>query len=215
MIDAFRTKKISKMWLVVLLLAIGGGIGFELTKLGLLPIPTVEWTVPVVDAGQYIPSSSARDGSEVVLIYIGASTCGWSAVPELPDLINRLKLALLEQARAEGKNFSAMGIARDAIAVDGWRHLQKFGRFDEIATGHSWANVGIQRYLFGEIAGPAATPQVLVVERNISSEYGHISVEDERLLLRKVGVDQISKWTAAGAPLPGAKNQYQIPQERQ
>lgn len=203
MIDTSTGKKRTRIWLAALFLAVGGGIGFELTKLGLLPIPTVEWVVPVVDAGQYVPSGPVRDGSEVVLIYIGASTCGWSNVPELPDLINRLKLALLERTRTEGKSFSAMGIARDAIADDGWRHLRKFGTFDEIATGHGWANIGIQRYLFGDIAGPAATPQVLVVERNVTSRSGHIGVENERLVLRKIGVEQISKWMASGAPLPG------------
>lgn len=206
----FQMKGVTKVWLIFLLFAIGGGVGFELTKLGLLPIPRVEWTIPIVDAGQYIPSGSVEDGTEVVLVYVGASTCGWSNVPELPGLIRDIKLNLLERTRAEGKSFSVLGIARDAVAIDGWRHLEKYGRFDEIATGHGWANIGIQRYLFGEIAGPLATPQVLVVERDISSGLGYTSVENERLITRKVGVDQISKWADSGTLLPGPESRYQV-----
>lgn len=191
--------------LALFAVAAGMVFGFALGSFGLLPVPeiTFRWKIPVVRASQYAPGVSLSPGEEVVLIYLGSSTCAWSNVPELPSEVRRLKVLLQARAQNEGKRFATVGIARDWLTKDGIDHLNKFGSFDEIMTGRSWANHGTQHYIYGEgdMAGPRSTPQVIVISRKLESHEGRPSISDERVILRRTGVDAISKWIAAGAPL--------------
>lgn len=168
-----------------------------------MPIPdvTVRWSVPVLKAGEYIPTGSVDAGEEIVLVYIGSSTCGWSNVPELPDVVRSLKVKMQARAQTEGMGFAAVGVARDAVVANGMEHLDKFGAFDEVMAGRGWANAGVQKYIYGEMAGLGATPQILVVSRRLGYETGHVTFNDEKVLIRKVGVDEIAGWAAEGAPL--------------
>ena len=190
----------------LVMLGLGGGLGFGLSSLGLLPIPdvTVGWTVPLPSSRDYVPSGTAKPGEEIVLVYVGSSTCRWSNLPELPGLVRAMKTDFHSRARRRGKPFVALGIARDRLAADGLEHLAKFGAFDEVMAGNSWANTGIQHFLYGdaEIAGPAATPQVVLLSRRLADPSGHVSIADERVLLRKTGFEAIREWAANGLPVP-------------
>lgn len=195
-----------KRWTVALavFLVVGATAGYQLAQNGGLPIPTVDvtWRDAIRNVERYVPGASIDAGDEIVLAYIGSSTCGWCNHPELPDAVRHAKLALLERARSVGKRFAAMGITRDALPSNGWKHLEGFGAFDEVMTGRSWANLGLQRYILGEMAGLTAVPQVLVLERTLDYENGHVSVEHERVLVRKVGVGEIVEWSKSDAPIP-------------
>lgn len=186
-------------------LGLGGGLGLGMSSLGLLPIPSVDvrWNVPLLSDGHYVPSGTLGPSEQIVLVYVGSSTCAWSNLPELPGLVRAMKTEFQSRARRQGKAFGALGIARDRLAADGLRHLAKFGVFDEIMAGNSWGNTGIQHFLFGdsELAGPAATPQVFVLSRRLAYPAGSVSVEDERVLLRKTGFESIREWTADGFPI--------------
>ena len=152
-----------------------------------------------VDGPAVAPLSS---GAELIFVYIGASTCGWSNVPELPGLMEQAKEAVWSAAEETGANFGSVGISRDRIVDRGLDHLKKYGRFDEISTGRGWVNMGMLKYVYGTMPGRAATPQLLVVSRVLSREGGQTNVLNERVVVRKVGFDDMRDWVEAGTPLP-------------
>lgn len=191
-------KKIGLVWLPVILgLVIGVGLRTE----GLIPHPEIDiqWRLPAIEADSYRPSGALASGDEVALVYIGSSDCVWSNTPELVSLIQALKLDLQARAMEEPWRFVSVGIARDMDPGRGIAHLEKLGAFDEIMTGRSWANIGLLKYIYGDMPGRAATPQILVVARNFHSDGGHYGVLDERVLVRAIGHDEIQAWVAAGA----------------
>ena len=196
-------RQMAKLGIVAL--AVGSVLGFSLDSIGLLPVPDidVQWVVPAMAASDYAPGAPLAPGDETVLVYVGSSTCGWSNVPELSSMLRSLKSRMHERAIAKGRRFAAIGIARDVVAADGIAHLAKFGAFDEVMAGNSWGNRGIQQYIYGtgDMAGPAATPQVIVVSRKLEYSTGHVSIADERVVLRKTGLDAILHWIADGAPV--------------
>jgi hypothetical protein len=155
---------------------------------------------------RYIPTMRALPGPELVLVFIGSSTCGPSNQRELPGQVEQLKLALQRRARTSGRSFTTLGIARDWDTDAGIRHLNRFGRFDEVIAGRNWLNTGLLRYVWEDIPGQAATPQLLVLERRLvdrrSNEAADGIVRDERLLVRKVGSAEIERWLAQSAPMP-------------
>jgi hypothetical protein len=87
----------------------------------------------------------------------------------------------------------------------GLEHLSRFGEFDEISTGRKWYGMGPRRYIWKDLPGLAGTPQLLVVHRTRQLDPLAGSVEpsfhDERLVVRKVGVDDIRSWIESGAAL--------------
>ena len=165
---------------------------------------------PLLRAGDYAPDSTSEEGEEMLLVFVGSSTCAWSNVPKLPPLVRDVKTELQARTRAAGRRFVAVGIARDRHASVGLAYLEKFGEFDEVMSGHGWANLGIQEYVYGagEMAGPGVTPQVILMTRRLDYPVGAVSIEDQRVILRKTGLGEISDWIAAGAPVPslGAGN---------
>jgi hypothetical protein len=78
-----------------------------------------------------------------------------------------------------------------------------------VTTGKGWLNTGILKYIYGEIPGRAATPQLIVVLR----EYRMIAkktngnpsfrgINSEELITRKIGVEEITTWAKNNAYLP-------------
>ncbi len=72
--------------------------------------------------------------------------------------------------------------------------MNKFGPFDEVMSGRSWANTGVLKYVFEDLPGPAATPQVVLVERMLNARDRSYSVAEERVLARAVGLEEIKRW---------------------
>lgn len=180
------------------------GVGFMLGAAGLMPLPDVSiaWRVPAVESSQYAPASSAEPGEEVLLVYLGSSSCYWSNAPGFPSLVRKLKVDYQRRVHSSGAAFAAVGIARDRNAATGMKHLRKFGAFDEAITGHGWFNEGVRRYVYEDLPGPAGTPQIIVVRRTLEVEGDQRSIANERVLARKVGLTEIEEWVEAGAPVP-------------
>lgn len=180
------------------------GIGFMLGAVGLMPVPDVSiaWRVPAVESSQYVPASPVEPGEEVLLVYLGSSSCYWSNAPGLPSLVRKLKINLQRRVQSAGAAFAAVGIARDRSAATGMKHLQKFGAFDETTAGHGWFNEGIRRYVYEDLPGPAGTPQIIIVRRTLAVEGDQRSVANERVLARMVGLGEIQEGVEAGAPIP-------------
>jgi hypothetical protein len=154
----------------------------------------------------YQPAMAAPAGAELVMIYIGASTCRSSNRPGLPGAVEQLKLRLAERARSGGRSFTTLGIARDWDTQAGIRHLGRFGRWDEVIAGRNWVNTGLLRYMWEDLPGSAETPQVVIVDRRLvsrrSPEAADGLVRDERVVARKIGDVEIERWLAQGAPIP-------------
>lgn len=185
-----------RFWLVLSPIALGIGIGIVLNATGLMPKPdvAVSWTIPVKQAAEYVPPATQKAGDELVFVYIGSSTCRWSNVAGLPNHIKLLKRELFGQAQISDLAFASIGVARDGIAADGIDYLRRFGDFDEVMSGRGWVNSGVQQYMFGNMPGPAMTPQVVVVRRTLNYRAGLVVVQHDSVLVRRVGTQEIMQW---------------------
>jgi hypothetical protein len=144
---------------------------------------------------------------ELVMVYIGSSTCAVSNRRELRDDVRELRRQLQTRAAAAGRTFVSVGVAVDLRADAGLRHLERMGPFDEVAAGRGWANAHALRYVWEEWPGIAGTPQIVLVEREMRVEGegpGGVSYAagPERLVLRKAGLWEIGRWSENGAPIP-------------
>ena len=146
---------------------------------------------------------------ELQLIYIGSSTCHFCNVPAIPKSVNNIRDDLLTKSQKNGLGFSMIGISKDMVITEGLSHLSKIGRFDEVTTGKGWLNAGILKYIYGEIPGRAATPQLLVtlreyrmIAKKANGNSSFRGINSEELIARKVGVEEITTWAKNNAYLP-------------
>lgn len=164
---------------------------------GLLPVPQIAWSIGDATApNQYLPSFSAPQENEIMLVYIGSSTCGFANDPALPEVIEHAKMALQQHASDAGFSFAAIGVSNDWDPVQGHAHLAKMGRFDEIMTGRRLWGLGTgiwQEFIAG-------TPQVLVVRQTTNEQL--LPIASNSVIVRKLGFGPISDWVDAGVPLP-------------
>ncbi len=196
----------TRTWIAGAVFTVGSVAGVALATLGLIPTVDIELAVPAREAREYRPGSVAATGveDEIVLVFLGSSSCGWSNLPEVSRAVRDAKILVAGHARDSGMRFSALGIALDVDASRGWAHLRKAGSFDEVAAGMGWANSGAEKYVFGTLAGPASTPQLLVVQRSLSAgPGGRPKAESERVLVRKTGSNAILSWVSQGAAYEG------------
>jgi len=181
------------------------GSGFVLGMFGLAPKPDIDlgirWSIPALARESYAPAARTDSGSELMFVFVGSSSCPWSNRPELRTLVRTARLAVRDKAIAEDVGFAAVGIAGDAVASNGIAYLAGFGEFDEVMAGRGWLNGGVLRYIYGDLPGPAATPQIVVVERRVVVARGQRSVADERVVARQAGLAEIRRWVDIGMPL--------------
>lgn len=137
--------------------------------------------------------ASVAGGRELMLVLLVSPTCGFSNAPSFRLLVDSLRQSLAVQARQRGVGFSVMGVSQTRDPESGIRQLSGFGTFDEIAVGRSWYNLAVGRYFLNTLGGSAMTPQIAVVERQLGLESAP-QVSDERVLLRLVGLGDITRW---------------------
>ena len=182
-------------------LAVAGGAVVALS--GVFPRPVeVRWSVPLLEEDPYVSMARQDSGDELVFVFIGSSRCRWSNDPQLPSLVKQARTAVTAQAQVASMGFAAIGLTSDVAPENGVEHLRRFGGFDQIVTGMGWRNIGMMKYLYGEMYGPAVTPQVLVLARSVVVEAGIRSVRNERLLVRRHGLSGIRRWIEGGSRIP-------------
>lgn len=176
-------------------------LGMVLGAMGAIPVPivNVSWKVPALQKQAYTPEARRDSGEELLFIVIGSSGCRWSNKPELARLVRRARDVVRSEAMSRDAGFATLGVAQDNVPQLGIEHLEKFGRFDELSVGRGWRNSGLLKYVYEEFPGPAATPQVLVVARDLIGEGGQWEVANERVLVRLTGVAEIAAWLQGGA----------------
>ncbi|MFQ5705702.1 MAG: hypothetical protein ACE5HT_17020 [Gemmatimonadales bacterium] len=150
----------------------------------------------------YVPHRQGKSGLTVqlVMVFLASAACDVCNRPELPPLVEQIKLALASYADSQEIGFAAVGIGVDRDVVRSASELQRFGLFDEIIGGNSWDNTGAIKYLWREFPGPGSVPQIVVVERRLPDEldlqpYGSY---EERLLARYVGIGELQRWVRNG-----------------
>ncbi len=147
------------------------------------------------DDGTYQPAYERTEGPQLVLLFVGSSTCSVSADPELPDLIERLKLMVSEYADRNGLAFRASAIAVDWWPERGLRFLEPFGAFDEVSVGGNWTGHGLIRQTWDHGLEPA-TPGVYILRRELvvegdSLNLARLGLDDEQLLLHRQGMPDL------------------------
>jgi len=90
---------------------------------------------------------------------------------------------------------SFVGIATDWSLTEGLRFLTQYGPFDQVIVGSNWLNLGAIEYIWRELPGRPALPQVVVVERDLRVGQTIINVSPDKLLARRIGVDELISWS--------------------
>jgi hypothetical protein len=132
-----------------------------------------------------------RTGHEIVVVFVGSSTCGASRNSALQAAVQRVRDSLASQAASASKTFAYIGVSLDWSVQDGLSFLKEFGPFDEITVGGNWLNMASLFYILRDIPGPPRLPQILVLEREIHAGPDGVRIGNDTLLERKVGVDAI------------------------
>ena len=161
-------------------------------------------------AQTYVPAherdQGLETGTELVMVYIGASHCGPCVQPAYKAALERAKGMLSEQAGAEGKGFAVIGVAIDYGAEDGYQFLRDSGGFDELVIGRNWFNSAALAHLWrpeGLSERTVGLPSILVFERDMQMG-AQIGASEPRYLKHLVGGHALPEWVAAGAPLADA-----------
>lgn len=141
--------------------------------------------------------AAVNGGPELVFLYIGSSTCAPSNAPSLAPALEQLREIARAEAERREVGFATIGIARDRSARAGMDHLSKFGTWDEVLSGRGWLNTGIIKYVYDDLPGRAATPQVILVERSVRRT-PTVAIEHEAVVFRRVGLDEITRAVELG-----------------
>jgi len=154
-------------------------------------------------ANTYVPAFREQSGWEMVMVFFASGSCPASAAPELPGLVEGAKLALSGEARRRGMGFAAVGSGIDPSVRDAVENLSRFGEFDELILGRGWTNSAALEFIFQNVKGEAAVPQIAVLRRRVEGAPGvRRSVSSVQLLARKVGPIELWAWANLGFPIP-------------
>ena len=115
-------------------------------------------------------------------------------------------MTLQQRAAERGFNFSAIGVAVDWVAAEGLRYLEQFGTFGEVMAGRQWFGVGARMFMFERVLWHSCNATVNDFVRDThypdaDQPVGAYSAFNERLLVRKTGVDALQRWLERRAPM--------------
>lgn len=157
------------------------------------------------DSDEVGSSTPFRLDSQLVLLYVGRRSCRWCTSPEMHQALDSIRSLTATHASRNGVRLRTYGIGLDADPTVGLSHLKDVGGFDAVSAGDGWLGIGGGQLAWGALAGPRATPQIIVLGRLIRAAgtpaAGFVEVLEERLLVRKIGLDEIQEWLFAGAPI--------------
>jgi hypothetical protein len=143
-----------------------------------------------------------HSGLELVEIFVGNSGCAASTSTQIPGAMATIAASLGTQMIKKGGYVTRRGVALDGQPADGLRFLNRVGTFDEIDLGHNWLNAEAVNYIWRDVPGKAALPQIILVEHHVQVTPSAITIGPDRVVARKIGMHAIVEWARAGAPLP-------------
>ena len=144
--------------------------------------------------------------SEIMVIYVGSSRCGWCNDPRLPPAVSTVIDSVQSRAARANAYTTLVGVDTDVAHGRETQHLSNVGAFDQMALGGGYLNIVAREVSWGVLAGANGTPQVLVLRRplrksNLRGEPLSIQLQPATLLARKVGLYEILTWTRMGVPM--------------
>lgn len=184
-------RRIIRVLVLPVVFAVSAGMGYARGKL--LP------------AGPGAAATGIETSDERLLVLISSSKCGFSNADEMPDLVRAIRERVRTSAGDE-RRFVTVGIAKDVDVTAGLNHLAKFAPFDEVMAGRSWANIGVLKYVWKDLPGTAATPEIVIVDRRLIHDGTGPRVENEKVILRVTGLQELRDFasgkTAIGSAAP-------------
>lgn len=135
------------------------------------------------------------------MIFLVSEDCHATSTPGFRETVEAMKNTIRSQVELAGGRLVTIGIATDWSVESGLRVLGHFGAFDEVVAGGSWLNLGTQRYIWGDLGGPGGVPQVVIVSRDVVVDAEIWIVENEQILARKLGTEEIFRWQSLGFPV--------------
>lgn len=150
------------------------GIGFVILLILIsYSIPRVIYSEKTLsDLNILKPSSNMvpQGESELVIIYIGSSSCAASNIEELISPIKELKEKVSKHANYLNTGFHSIGVSKDQVSIEELKHLSKHGTFNEVIIGKSWSNLGVLKYIYNDFQGPPQIPQIIITKRNFKKK---------------------------------------------
>jgi hypothetical protein len=83
--------------------------------------------------------------------------------------------------------------------VSGAAYLDTVATFDEVSAGQNWLNSEAVQFLWRDHLGEPATPQLVLVERDVEVDKTKIRIGADKIALRLVGAGEIAKWLEDGS----------------
>lgn len=139
--------------------------------------------------------TSMGGGIYMRLIFIGSTSCPF-CTDDVHEQVKKIKSELKKSTEVRGIKYITTGISVDLNSIKGTKYLEKSGYYDEIISGGSWLNNGVQRYNWSYLKQPA-TPQIIISKSifDVVSSLNSISSIklSEDILFRFEGTDQINQ----------------------
>ncbi len=112
------------------------------------------------DSPCYRDVNIRREERELVLVYIGAASCGPCNDPEFKAVLSRFKNTLAALARAEHRKLRSIGVSTDWDVDSGLQFLRDSGAWDEMVVGNNWYNSAVIEHIWNFPTAEAGIPSV-------------------------------------------------------
>ncbi len=142
--------------------------------------------------------STIQNGRDVAMVFFVSSSCLGGRDERLQGALRELRRAIESRLATAGVRFASIGVSLDQPSAAGWAFLRRFGSFDEVVLGRNWLNSAAIAYLWRDLPGTPTIPQLVLIERSVEVGAGGLQIGSDRLLTRKVGVEDIVKWAKEG-----------------
>ncbi len=136
--------------------------------------------------------------TEVVFVFIASSRCAAMRNEEVREAVLEVRDSVKVLASRIGARAVTMGVAIDFDQGAGISMLSKLGPWDEVAVGRNWLNAAVIHYVWRDVPGSPAIPQILLLRRTVRSVGDEVLVGDDSLLIRLVGGEEVMSWVTKG-----------------
>jgi hypothetical protein len=137
------------------------------------------------------PPAPLVSGRDVIAVLVVASGCAPSRSADLPIWFSEFRAQLDNWGAKRGVRVAYAGVSLDSTADMGLDFLKRFGALDEVSAGRGWVNSGALMYLVRDQRGDLATPQVIILEREVDVDGSNLLVHEDHLIRRYVGTNAI------------------------
>lgn len=138
-----------------------------------------------------------------VVYYFGATNIGFCTAPDNIEKIKELKKNL--PIKHKDNPFKFVLVCLDENLETGLKFVKKYGQWDEVAIGASYANELALNHL--NAASLPSLPHIFVFKDTLSSGRWNLPViKKRRLLVELSGEKQIGDWIEKGYPFKFDKN---------